>query len=104
MTLTVSKVLRLIAEEPPQQKFFFPSAPNAEAIAAFQTERSCEEKPPRTGTNQRYPVVAPIVSSLRGAIKARNQKGCGRASVSTKTNTSVVGSACWTAILRLLTF
>src|SRR5438477_8274693 len=52
-TLHFSKVDRLIAVDPPQQKFFFPSAPRAEAIAAFQTERKFDANPPRAGTNQR---------------------------------------------------
>jgi len=34
-----SNVDRLIAVDPPQQKFFFSSAPSADAIAAFQTAR-----------------------------------------------------------------
>src|SRR5438105_4093531 len=79
LTLNCSKVVRRIAVEPPQQKFFFSFAPSADAIAAFQTDRRCELNPPRTGTNQRYPVVALTRASCNGATSERSQSLYGRA-------------------------
>ena len=62
-----------MAVDPPQQKFLSSCGPKAEAIAAFQTDRKCEATPPRTGMNQRYPVVAPRLWSCKGRINIRNQ-------------------------------
>src|SRR4029453_10943722 len=86
--LSFSNTDRLIAVEPPQQKFFILSRPNADATEAFQTERSREDKPPFLDTNQRYPLEAPSLSSTSGLTSCLNQTLLGRASVSTKTNTS----------------
>src|SRR6185369_3487559 len=69
-TFNCSKVVRRIAVEPPQQKFLAVSAPSAEAIEPFQTDLNREANPPLKGTNQRYPVVAPIFSSCNGATRS----------------------------------
>src|ERR1700752_3787901 len=88
LTSSFANVLRLIAVEPPQQKFFAVSLPSADATDAFQTPRRRDANPPLLGTNQRYPVEAPSVSSASGATRCLSQSGAGRASVSTKTSTS----------------
>src|SRR5688500_16880188 len=53
LTRNRSNVARRMAVEPPQQKFLSRSAPRADAIEAFHTERRCEAKLPLDGMNQR---------------------------------------------------
>src|SRR6185436_3276816 len=66
-------VVHRIAVDPPQQKFLSSRSPKADAIDAFQTERNCELKPPRSEINQRYPVAAPTLVSASGATRERSQ-------------------------------
>ncbi len=52
-TFNFSNTARLIAVEPPQQKFFAKFAPRAEAMEAFQTERNSDAKLNFLEINQR---------------------------------------------------
>src|SRR6266498_743707 len=103
-TCKLSNFSRLIAVDPPQQKFFLTAAPREEVIEAFHTDRRCEAKPPWIGMNQRYPVVAPSLWSASGATKDRSQLEAGRASESTNTSTSLAAEIAPMAARRLWTF
>ena len=99
-----SKVVRRIAVEPPQQKFFDVSPPSAEAIDAFHTPRSREASPARTGTNHRYPLDAPSPSSTSGATSFLSHWGFrSRVSIN-KHQYQTFGSMLVTATRRLWTF
>src|ERR1051325_10067743 len=74
-----SKTSRLIAIEPPQQKFEFRFGPRAEAIEAFQTDRISEANEGFGEMNQRYPVAAPVSWSSSGDRSCRSQPEAGRA-------------------------
>jgi hypothetical protein len=92
-----------MAMDPPQAKALAPG-PKVPAITASHTPRMSDQKSGGSGAYQRYPVLAPTLSSVSGAASARSQVGETRPSESANANSREFFRAKRTAVRRFSTF